>query len=112
MTKQLSHSELQARLQANPDLILVEALPEKYYLDWHLPGARHLPHDEVKTRAATVLPDQAAEIIVYCAGSTCQNSHIAANQLTALGYQNVAVYPGGKKEWSEAGMSLERAVAA
>lgn len=108
MSKQINRTELQARLQANPTLVLVEALPEKYYEDWHLPGARHLPHDQVRARAARVLPRKDAEIVVYCASDTCQNSHIAANQLIAMGYGNVAVYGGGKKDWSEVGLAVER----
>ena len=107
MVKQLTLAELQARRAANPDLILVEALPEKYFRDWHLPHARHLPHLEVKERAPALLPDLAAEIVAYCASQTCQNSHTAARELVRLGYRNVAVYPGGKQEWSEAGLPVE-----
>lgn len=92
---------------ARPPL-LVEALPEKYWSDWHLPGARHLPHDQVKERASAVLPDKSAEIVVYCASRTCQNSHQAASRLAQLGYSNVSVYPGGKQEWQEAGLPVDR----
>lgn len=86
---------------------LAEALPEKYYRAGHLPGARHLPHDQVRQLAPSVLPDKQAEIVVYCASATCQNSHIAAKVLEQLGYANVAVYPGGKRDWQEAGLALE-----
>lgn len=108
MIKQLTLAELQVRRTANPGVILVEALPEKYFRDWHLPSARHLPHLEVKECAAAVLPDLAAEVVVYCASQTCQNSHIAARELERIGYANVAVYPGGKQEWSEAGLPVEK----
>ncbi|MGH8751564.1 MAG: rhodanese-like domain-containing protein [Burkholderiales bacterium] len=109
MTKQITRSELQARIHANPRLVLVEALPEKYYREGHLPGAKHMPHDQVKQLAPALLADKTAEIVTYCASATCQNSHIAANLLTQLGYANVAVYGGGKKDWGEAGLPLERA---
>jgi len=108
MIKQLSLPELQALRAGRPDLILLEALPEKYFRDWHLPGAIHLPHDRVSELAAALLPDRTAEIVAYCASATCQNSHIAARELTRRGYQNVAVFPGGKQEWSEAGLAVER----
>lgn len=101
MPKSLTRAELQARIAANPQLVLLEALPEKYYLDWHLPGARHFPHDRARDLAPAVVPDKAAEIVVYCASRTCQNSHIAAKVLETLGYANVAVYPGGKEDWRE-----------
>jgi len=90
---------------------LVEALPEKYYRDAHLPGAKHLPHDQVRQLAPSVLPDKDAEIVAYCASATCQNSHIAAKTLAQLGYTNVAVYGGGKQDWQEAGLPVERGAA-
>jgi len=101
-------NELRARLTANPNTVLLEALPEKYYQDWHLPGALHMPHDTVDALAPALIPDKNAEIIVYCASNTCQNSHIAAKLLTQRGYVNVAVYAGGKQEWQDAGLPVQR----
>lgn len=88
--------------------VLVEALPEKYYADWHLPGARHLPHDQVDALAPRMLPEKDTEIVVYCANAQCRNSHIAAHALTKLGYRNVSVYAEGKKDWIEAGLPVVR----
>jgi len=107
MNKTVTRNELQARLAANPDLVLLEALPEKYYDDWHLPRAKHFPHDQARQLAAGVVPDQGAEVVVYCASSSCQNSHMAANVLQQIGYTNVSVYAGGKQDWSEAGLATE-----
>ena len=108
MLKQVEREELRRKLAAIIPPVLVEALPEKYWRDWHLPGARHLPHDEVDTLAPKVLPDKAAEIVVYCASRSCQNSHIAAHRLEQLGYENVAIYPGGKQDWMDAGFPVDR----
>jgi len=108
MTKQIDHDTLARKLAGAVRPVLVEALPEKYFRDWHLPGARHLPHDEVARLAPTVLPDKTAEIVVYCASRSCQSSHVAAARLVQMGYDNVAVYPGGKQDWSEAGLPVER----
>jgi rhodanese-related sulfurtransferase len=108
----LDRAQLQTRLGATPQPVLVEALPRKYFDDWHLPGARHMPHDQVRTLASTVLPERDAEIVVYCASSTCQNSHIAARVLEQMGYTHVSVYAGGKQDWSEAGLPVERGVVA
>jgi len=91
--------------------VLVEALPQKYFADSHLPGARHLPHDQVDALAPQVLPDKDAEIIVYCANVQCQNSSIAAHSLTKLGYTNVAVYAEGKQDWLGAGLPVEHGAA-
>ena len=101
MSKTVTRQELQARIAANPNLVLLEALPEKYYADWHLPNAKHFPHDQARALAPSVVPDKQSEVVVYCAIKTCQNSHIAARVLEQIGYANVAVYAGGKEDWKE-----------
>lgn len=103
--KLIDRNALQARLGR---ATLVEALPEKYWRDWRLPGARNLPHDRVRELAAAVLPDKDAPVVVYCANAACQNSHIAAKVLSQLGYADVAVYAGGKQDWEESGLPVER----
>jgi rhodanese-related sulfurtransferase len=108
MPKLINRIELQQRLaSANPP-VLVEALPEKYYREGHLPGALHLPHTDVAALADRVLPDKSAPVVVYCASATCQNSHIEAKLLEQRGYADVSVYAGGKQDWSEAGLAFER----
>jgi rhodanese-related sulfurtransferase len=112
MSQTLTRETLQKRLASGARPTLIEALPAKYYLEGHLPGALHLPHDRVAELAASVVPDKRAEIVVYCASAACRNSHIAAEALTALGYANVAVYAGGKQDWTAAGLPLEQGGAA
>ena len=100
-------SELQTRLASAAPPVLLEALPEKYFRHSHLPSARNLPHDQVDALAAQIVPDKAAEIVVYCASATCQNSTIAAERLVALGYTNVREYHEGKQDWIDAGLPVE-----
>lgn len=106
--KTITREDLKARLDAGEPLTLVEALPKAHYEQGHLPGAIHIPHDEIDARAASALPDRDATIVVYCAGPTCRNSGIAAASLRAAGYRNVLEYVEGKSGWEEAGHPLER----
>src|SRR5215468_8318009 len=108
MVQSIDRDALVTKLASESPPRLVEALPEKYYLDWHLPGALHLPLDEVESQAASVLPDKDAEVVVYCASTSCRNSDAAARRLVLLGFRNVAVYPGGKRDWQDAGLPIER----
>jgi rhodanese-related sulfurtransferase len=107
MAPKITLDQLRERIDANPALVLVEALPEQYYRHSHLPGAVNIPHDEVDELAPSLLPDKDAEIVVYCASGPCRNSGIAASRLAALGYTQVADYHEGKAEWVEAGMPVE-----
>lgn len=88
-------------------VVVAEALPQRYFDGGHLPGAVHLPHDQIEALAPSRLPDRNARIVVYCANLQCQNSHHAALRLMALGYRDVAVYAGGKQDWTDHGLELE-----
>lgn len=107
MSLKISLDQLRERIDTNPELVLVEALPEQYYRHSHLPGAINIPHDAVDELAPQRLPDRDAEIVVYCASGPCPNSGIAADRLVELGYTRVADYHEGKAEWVEAGLPVE-----
>jgi rhodanese-related sulfurtransferase len=87
--------------------VLVEALGAAYYADAHLPGAVNIPPGHVDRLAAALLPDRQALIVVYCTGDGA-SSHAVARRLEHLGYTTVAVYRGGKEDWVEHGLPLER----
>lgn len=107
--KTISREQLAERLQAPRRPTLVEALPEKYFRQWHLPNAVNINHDQVKELAPRLLADKNASIVVYCASATCQNSDIVAKQLSAMGYADVAVYKGGKADWEAGRLPIEAA---
>lgn len=90
-------------------MVIVEALPHRYYEESHLPGAVSIPHTEVDELAPSLLPDKSARIIVYCPNRACQNSPQAARRLEALGYENVYDYEDGDQDWMAAGRPIERA---
>lgn len=103
---EISEAELFARLRSQQPPLVAEILGPKYYESGHLPGALNLPLDGLVDGAARLLPDKAAEIVVYCSGVTCQNSHVAQRKLLSLGYRNVRVFAGGKAAWKDAGREL------
>ena len=70
MVKTISRAELKAKIDRNDNFLLVETLSPAVYHDTHLPGAINLPPDSVTTLASQLLPDQGAEIVVYCASPT------------------------------------------
>jgi rhodanese-related sulfurtransferase len=107
MVQKISRDELKAKLDRGERVVLVEALPAKYYLDKHLPGAINIPHDQVDVLAPNLLPDKGAEIVVYCANAPCKNSGIAAQRLSEIGYGRVRDYHEGKADWIAAGHAVE-----
>lgn len=107
MTQTISRTQLNDRLTSAQPTVLVEALPGSYFNAEHLPGALNIPHDQIKDRAPNLLRDIEAFIVVYCANTECQNSRMAADALTQMGYTNVHEYVDGKKDWIEAGLPTE-----
>jgi rhodanese-related sulfurtransferase len=102
--------ELRRKLDTRDSFVLVDALAPMVYAHSHLPGAINLPPvgldpEHVLRRIA----DRNAEIIVYCTSPDCDDSIQTARRLLGLGYTNVSRYAGGKHEWRDAGLPLERA---
>lgn len=108
MAQEISRSELAEALLSKAPPVLFEALDKKYFDHGHLPTARMLPPAEVDPVVDATVASKAAHIVIYCASASCRNSHEAAAHLIARGFRHVAVYTGGKQDWVEAGLRLER----
>jgi 3-mercaptopyruvate sulfurtransferase SseA len=51
-------------------IVLVDVLSPESFAARHIPGAVNLPVAEIERRAAAVLPDRRAPVVVYCGGPT------------------------------------------
>ncbi len=111
MTATISRGEVQAGIDAGT-LVLVDALPQSYYAQQHLPGALNLVADEVDTRSPILLPNKNASIVTYCSNRACPNSGQVAAKLEKLGYTNVRKYADGIQDWVAAGLPTENGVPA
>lgn len=103
MTTTIDRETLKAGLDSGT-LIAVDALPESYYAQAHIPGAVNLTIEDVENRAGHLLPDKNAAIVTYCSNPACQNSTQVAGKLEQLGYTNVRKYADGIQDWTEAGL--------
>jgi len=88
-------------------IVLDVRWPEIYDLG-HIPGALNFPledfEEEKKRLLSKITPED--EILVYCAGVTCHDSHTFAVRLVEMGFAHVAVYAGGFAEWEEMGFDV------
>ena len=102
--------QLLRKIKDGDDFVLVDALAPMVYAHSHLPRAINLPPSAFdRDRMARRIPDRDTAIVVYCANPDCEDSVETAQPLEALGYTNVHHYPGGKDEWRDLGLPLERA---
>ena len=83
----LSPEEAKARMEANPDLILLDVRTQEEYDDGHIPGAVCLPSDMIEEGLPFSF-DKDAEILLYCHSD--KRSAEAASRLRAMGYTNVS----------------------
>jgi rhodanese-related sulfurtransferase len=70
MVNTISRDELKQKIDRKDDFLLVETLPATAYHHKHLPGAINLPPESIPELASQILPDQTADIVVYCASPT------------------------------------------
>ena len=89
---------------------LVDVREDREWNAGHLPGAIHLGKGVIERDAEKTIPDQSAEIILYCGGG--YRSALAADTLNRMGYTNVSSMDGGFRGWKEAGYPLESGEAA
>ena len=82
-----------------------DANSAKQYASAHVPGAVHLPFDEV--RVERLPADKGAKVIFYCWNEVCSASHEAATQAAKLGFTNVSVMRAGINGWIKAGQPVE-----
>jgi len=106
MVTEINAEELKQKLENGRDFILIEVLLPELFDQWHIPGAINIPADDMKDIAPGKL-SRDSQIIVYCRSLTCHASDRAAVALEDMGYKNIIIFRGGKKEWEEKGYPVE-----
>jgi rhodanese-related sulfurtransferase len=62
----ISREELRLKIERGDNFSLFEVLPEPYYRKQHLPGALHMPPNDVAATAEHLVPDKHADVVLYC----------------------------------------------
>jgi rhodanese-related sulfurtransferase len=93
----LPQVEARALLEAG-DVLLIDVRTSHEVAQGMLPGARHIPMDELEERLAEI-PKRGMKI-VYCAGGG--RSASVCDRLAADGYEDVFNLDGGFSEWTGA----------
>ncbi len=95
---QLSFDDLFSLFSANPNAVLIDSRGPKAYGAGHFPKAVNIPGWELDLHLSQ-LPGKQTTLAIYCDGSGCSMSYYLADKLKAMGYQRVAVYDGGVRDW-------------
>lgn len=102
-TTAVGTDELLRRLDTG-DVVVLDVRPAPEYVGGHLPGALHIPLEELADRLAELPRDK--EIVAYCRGQYCVLAHDAVR---LLGRHGVTARRAaeGVLEWRVAGVRVE-----
>ena len=109
MAKVITTEELKKKIDGGGKFYLLDTLSANSYEARHIPQAKSAPYSPnfVQEFEKAVSAPKDAEIITYCASSTCQLSVLAADALEKAGYTNVGHYKDGLAGWKNAGYEFE-----
>jgi rhodanese-related sulfurtransferase len=105
----LTAPEVKQMLDRNDNTVAINVLASQDFAKGHIPGSHNIPNTAPNLAAQTerLTGRKDAPVLIYCAGPTCQASHEAAKTLESAGFTDVLHFPGGMKEWKEAGFEVE-----
>lgn len=106
-TEAVDSEELLRRIDTG-EAVVLDVRPEPEYAGGHLPGALHIPLEELPDRLAELPRDR--EIVAYCRGQYCVLAHDAVRLLNAHGL-NARRATDGVLEWRLAGLPVDTGAA-
>jgi molybdopterin/thiamine biosynthesis adenylyltransferase/rhodanese-related sulfurtransferase len=98
---EITTPEAHALLSGDEAPLFVDVRPQDEWDEGHLPGAVHLPRNNLESRAESVLPDKSRPLVVYCGSGP--RSAFATRSLHELGYENAVNLAGGFADWKRNG---------
>jgi molybdopterin/thiamine biosynthesis adenylyltransferase/rhodanese-related sulfurtransferase len=86
------------------DVVLIDTREPHEYQEAHVEGGKLVPPGLLGEEIAAAAPDKSARTILYCRSGN--RSYKAAEQMKALGYEDVASVAGGILAWQEQGLPV------
>jgi sulfur-carrier protein adenylyltransferase/sulfurtransferase len=105
---EISTPEAHALLEDGERPLFVDVRPRDEWDEGHLPGALHLPRNNLESRVEALIPDKSRSLVVYCESGS--RSAFATKALHELGYENVVNLSDGFTGWKRNGYEFVTAV--
>ena len=94
----------------NTGVIFIDARDESDFLAGHITNAINIPFDDYDNHKQKLEQlSKKKPMVIYCAGTDCDLSHLLANLLFEQGFKQVYVFFGGWIEWTNANYPIEQA---
>jgi len=104
--KTASADEVKAVVEKKSKVILMDVRTSGEWAAGHLPGAIHVDRGLIEFTVWKAIPDQNAQIIVYC--KTGGRATLATKTMLDLGYKNARVAGISYDAWVKAGNPVAR----
>lgn len=93
--------------------LFLDARRSSVYAEGHIAGARSFPvwEADIDERVKGLYEeglDQRAPVVVYCSGGNCEDSHMLAEKLYMVGFDNVLIYKEGFPDWQKRGLAVSK----
>lgn len=99
--KEISVHEVYSKIQSGEAFYLVDVRESEEWQQGHLPKAIHLSKGIIERDIEKHIPNQEAQLVLYCGGGF--RSAIAAANLQKMGYSNIFSMADGIRGWLNAG---------
>ncbi|WP_133130310.1 rhodanese-like domain-containing protein [Legionella yabuuchiae] len=99
--------QLKDLMDSNPTLCLIDVRENHEWQEIRIPGAIHLPKDNITLKIPTLVSDPNQPIYLHCRSGV--RSLFAAGCLLELGYQQVYSVEGGIMHWELSGYPVVKA---
>src|SRR4051812_35393195 len=103
MIRDITRKQIDIKTAQGERVVLVEAVPFADYESRHIAGAIQMTAGNVRVLASEYIPNCGSEIVIYGLESGSSEPFEVAKQLQQLGYQNLYLYRGGKRQWLNEG---------
>lgn len=87
-------------------IVFIDARPAKIFAKGTIPGAINIPDTQFDQFKGSLPADKTAMVIPFCGGFKCEKSHIVADLMYGMGYNNILVLSAGIPEWQKAGYPM------
>jgi rhodanese-related sulfurtransferase len=93
--------------------LFLDARRSSVYADGHVPGARSFPvwESDIADRVKAIYEeglDPNAPVVIYCSGGDCEDSHMLAEKLYMVGFNDLLVDRDGFPAWQKRGLPVTK----
>ena len=96
----ISAADLVERLSTDAAPVLLDVRSAEEFAAGHIPGAIHMPYDEIPARLEELAEYRDEELVVYC--RTGRRAGIAEAALREAGFTSVSDLAGHMRDWTAA----------